>query len=126
MDYRLLSRAITLFCIGAALTLAMNLLQVQRVERPSWALVPCAATAAMFVGLVYPSLIGERMGNTPDGSQVMRCVAVFVGIYQASAKIDFSSYLELLGTLTALAVGMWWLFDSQHSSLCPLGHHKVH
>lgn len=109
MDYRFLSRAITLFCIGeglllssaafesysrnvsylsptgAALTLAMNLLQVQRIERPSWVLVPCAATAATLVGLVYPSLSTEKVGNTPDGSQVMRCVAVFVGIYQASA-----------------------------------------
>ena len=26
-------------------------------------------------------------------------------------KIDFFSYLELVVTLAALAVGVWWLFD---------------
>ncbi len=46
------------------------------------------AAAAVVVGLLYPLVTGERMGGggePPDLSKVTRCVAVFVGICQASA-----------------------------------------
>ena len=32
-------------------------------------------------------------------------------------KIYFSSYVELLVTLMALAIGMWWLFDRSRAGL---------
>lgn len=41
----------------------------------------------------------------------MVCSLSCCSVFNLCKKIDFSSYLELLGTLTALAVGMWWLFD---------------
>lgn len=46
-------------------------------------MVLLSATAATAVGLLYPQVVGGRE-EPPDGSKVMRCVAVFVGIYQAS------------------------------------------
>ena len=64
--------------------LALNLLQVHRrevVER-TWLAVPLLAAAATVVGLLYP--LALREGKAPDGSTVMRCLAVFVGIYQAT------------------------------------------
>lgn len=36
-----------------------------------------------FSGIVYPYLTAEPV-DAPDGAMVIRCVAVFVGIYQAS------------------------------------------
>ena len=69
---------------GMALVLALNLLQVHRrevVER-AWLAVPLLAAAATVVGLLYP--LALREGRAPDGSTVMRCLAVFVGIYQAT------------------------------------------
>lgn len=107
MQRGLLSRALMLFGIGAALVLALSL---AKLDYPGWVVVPLLATVAMAVGLLYPLVLREK-GDSPDISEVMRCVAVFVGIYQASNKIDFASYAELFVTLLALAVGMWWLFD---------------
>ena len=51
------------------------------VER-TWLAVPLLAAAATVVGLLYP--LALREGKAPDGSTVMRCLAVFVGIYQAT------------------------------------------
>lgn len=68
---------------GAALTLALSLLQVRRADSPSWLLVPLSASGGTAIGLVYPYIVGGK-GDAPDGSKVMRCVAVFVGIYQAT------------------------------------------
>ena len=67
-----------------ALVLALNLLQVHRripVEGV-WLAVPLLAAAATVVGLLYPLALGKS--SAPDGSMVMRCLAVFVGIYQAT------------------------------------------
>lgn len=52
-------------------------------DSPGWVVVPLSASAATFIGLLYPYVLGEDR-DAPDGSKVMRCVAVFVGIYQAS------------------------------------------
>lgn len=41
----------------------------------------CVATA---IGILYPYITTEPQEEAPDISKVMRCVAVFVGIYQAS------------------------------------------
>ena len=69
---------------GTALVLGLNLLQVQRREavEGAWLAVPLLAAAATVVGLLYPLALGES--RAPDGSTVMRCLAVFVGIYQAT------------------------------------------
>lgn len=32
-------------------------------------------------------------------------------------KIEFSSYIELVVTMGALSVGMWWLFDRSRGGL---------
>uniref|UniRef100_A0A674P893 Insulin-induced gene protein n=1 Tax=Takifugu rubripes TaxID=31033 RepID=A0A674P893_TAKRU len=46
---------------------------------------------------------------------VMRCVAAFVGINHASAKVDFANNVQLSLTLAALSVGLWWTFDRSRS-----------
>ena len=38
----------------------------------------------MITGLLYPYASGDTNGDAPDISEIMRCVAVFVGIFQAS------------------------------------------
>ncbi|XP_026312232.1 insulin-induced gene 2 protein isoform X2 [Piliocolobus tephrosceles] len=45
----------------------------------------------------------------------MRCVAVFVGINHASAKVDFDNNIHLSLTLAALSIGLWWTFDRSRS-----------
>lgn len=35
-------------------------------------------------GMLYPLFVSETAADAPDGAKVIRCVAVFVGIYQAS------------------------------------------
>ncbi|NP_001308262.1 insulin-induced gene 2 protein isoform c [Homo sapiens] len=45
----------------------------------------------------------------------MRCVAVFVGINHASAKVDFDNNIQLSLTLAALSIGLWWTFDRSRS-----------
>ena len=102
MNLRLASRALVLFSagistchsivgfiahdssLGTALVLALNLLQVHRREpgEGTWLAVPLLAAAATVVGLLYPVALGHS--SAPDGSTVMRCLAVFVGIYQAT------------------------------------------
>nr|XP_035925503.1 insulin-induced gene 1 protein isoform X1 [Halichoerus grypus] len=47
----------------------------------------------------------------------MRCVAVFVGINHASAKLDFANNVQLSLTLAALSLGLWWTFDRSRSGL---------
>lgn len=66
------------------MTLALNLVQVWQFEFPSWPVVPVLACVATSIGLLYPHITEEPLGEAPDTSKVMRCVAVFVGIYQAS------------------------------------------
>lgn len=57
-------------------------------DSPGWVVVPLSASAATCIGLLYPHVLGEDK-DAPDGSKVMRCVAVFVGIYQASIVSSF-------------------------------------
>lgn len=47
----------------------------------------------------------------------MRCIAVFVGINHASAKLDFANNVQLSLTLAALSLGLWWTFDRSRSGL---------
>uniref|UniRef100_A0A8C4R9W4 Insulin-induced gene 2 protein n=1 Tax=Eptatretus burgeri TaxID=7764 RepID=A0A8C4R9W4_EPTBU len=74
----------------------------------------------MAIGLLYPcmdSCLGEPHRFKREWSSVLRCVAVFMGIYHASAKIDFANNGQLLLTLAALSVGLWWMFDRSRSGL---------
>lgn len=48
---------------------------------------------------------------------MMRCIAVFVGINHASAKLDFANNVQLSLTLAALSLGLWWTFDRSRSGL---------
>eukprot|EP00062_Callorhinchus_milii_P011343 gi/632957226/ref/XP_007894364.1/ PREDICTED: insulin-induced gene 2 protein isoform X2 [Callorhinchus milii] len=70
------------------------------------------------IGLLYPcidSRLGEPHKFKREWSSVMRCVAVFVGINHASAKVDFANNTQLSLTLAALSIGLWWTFDRSRS-----------
>jgi hypothetical protein len=125
----LIVRGSVLFIIGVIFALVLNLLQVQRqvtlfpdvldnVFSSAWWVPPSCGTAAAVIGLLYPyldSVLGENHSHKQEWSSVMRCIAVFVGINHASAKIDFANNLQLSLTLTAMSVGLWWLFDRSRS-----------
>ncbi len=64
---------------GLALAIALN--QLWNLVLPPWLLFPLLAGAVTITGLLYPCVSGEE---APDISEIMRCVAVFVGIFQAS------------------------------------------
>ncbi|XP_067891225.1 insulin-induced gene 2 protein isoform X2 [Heterodontus francisci] len=70
------------------------------------------------IGLLYPCIdshLGEPHKFKREWSSVMRCVAVFVGINHASAKVDFANNMQLSLTLAALSIGLWWTFDRSRS-----------
>ncbi|CAB1328821.1 unnamed protein product [Coregonus sp. 'balchen'] len=108
----LVIRGFMLFSIGVFLALVLNLLQVQR----NVTLFP--PDVITMIGLLYPcidSRLGEPHKFKREWSSVMRCVAVFVGINHASAKVDFANNVQLSLTLAALSIGLWWTFDRSRS-----------
>jgi hypothetical protein len=126
----LVSRGCVLFLTGVFFALVLNLLQVQRqvtvfppevlasLFSSAWWVPPSCGTAAAVIGLLYPCLdkkLGEELRYKGEWSSVMRCVAVFVGINHASAKIDFANNIQLSLSLAAMSVGLWWLFDRSRS-----------
>ncbi|CAI5670755.1 unnamed protein product [Oreochromis niloticus] len=126
----LLIRGAMLFSVGVFLALVLNLLQVQRnitlfppdvitsIFSSAWWVPLCCGTAAAMIGLLYPcidSRLGEPHKFKREWSSVMRCVAVFVGINHASAKVDFANNVQLSLTLAALSIGLWWTFDRSRS-----------
>uniref|UniRef100_G3N9F3 Insulin-induced gene protein n=1 Tax=Gasterosteus aculeatus aculeatus TaxID=481459 RepID=G3N9F3_GASAC len=126
----LVIRGAMLFSVGVFLALVLNLLQVQRnvtlfppdvissIFSSAWWVPPCCGTASALIGLLYPcidSRLGEPHKFKREWSSVMRCVAVFVGINHASAKVDFANNVQLSLTLAALSVGLWWTFDRSRS-----------
>ncbi|KAM8855767.1 insulin-induced gene 2 protein isoform 1-T2 [Spinachia spinachia] len=126
----LVIRGAMLFSVGVFLALVLNLLQVQRnvtlfppdvissIFSSAWWVPPCCGTASAMIGLLYPcidSRLGEPHKFKREWSSVMRCVAVFVGINHASAKVDFANNVQLSLTLAALSVGLWWTFDRSRS-----------
>ncbi|XP_073413198.1 insulin-induced gene 2 protein [Dendrobates tinctorius] len=128
----LLLRGLLLFLIGVFLALVLNLLQVQRnvtlfppdmlssLLSSAWWVPLCCGTAAAAIGLLYPCIdrqLGKPHRFKREWSSVMRCVAVFVGINHASAKVDFANNLQLSLTLAALSIGLWWTFDRSRSGL---------
>lgn len=130
--HHLLRRSLVLFSVGVFLALVLNLLQVQRnvtlfpeevlatTFSSAWWVPPCCGTAAAVVGLLYPCIdshLGEPHKFKREWASVMRCVAVFVGINHASAKLDFANNVQLSLTLAALSLGLWWTFDRSRSGL---------
>ncbi|XP_053569785.1 insulin-induced gene 1 protein [Bombina bombina] len=128
----LMRRSIVLFSVGAFLALVLNLLQIQRnvtlfpeeviatIFSSAWWVPPCCGTAAAVVGLLYPFIdrhLGEPHEFKREWASVMRCIAVFVGINHASAKLDFANNVQLSLTLAALSLGLWWTFDRSRSGL---------
>ncbi|XP_038044784.1 insulin-induced gene 2 protein-like [Patiria miniata] len=129
MSNRIIStvrRSVVLYLIGVCLALILHLLQIQRnvtlfpvevigsLMKSDWWVPPVCGAAAVVVGLLYPC-IDTWLGKFPcyrvEWSNVMRCLAVFVGINHASAKIDFANNLQFSLTLAAMSIGLWWLFD---------------
>ncbi|XP_069853303.1 insulin-induced gene 1 protein isoform X1 [Dipodomys merriami] len=128
----LVQRGLVLFLVGVVLALVLNLLQVQRnvtlfpdeviatAFSSAWWVPPCCGTAAAVVGLLYPCMdrhLGEPHKFKREWASVMRCIAVFVGINHASAKLDFANNVQLSLTLAALSLGLWWTFDRSRSGL---------
>ncbi|KAM9307792.1 insulin-induced gene 1 protein [Gastrophryne carolinensis] len=128
----LIRRSVVLFVVGVFLALVLNLLQVQRnvtlfpeeviatIFSSAWWVPPCCGTAAAVVGLLYPCIdshLGEPHKFKREWASVMRCIAVFVGINHASAKLDFANNVQLSLTLAALSLGLWWTFDRSRSGL---------
>uniref|UniRef100_A0A7M4FTZ4 Insulin-induced gene protein n=1 Tax=Crocodylus porosus TaxID=8502 RepID=A0A7M4FTZ4_CROPO len=128
----LVQRSLVLFAVGAFMALVLNLLQVQRnvtlfpeevmatLFSSAWWVPPCCGTAAAVVGLLYPCIdshLGEPHKFKREWASVMRCIAVFVGINHASAKLDFANNVQLSLTLAALSLGLWWTFDRSRSGL---------
>lgn len=126
-----LVRGVILFFFGVFFSLVLNLLQVYREQleegqqpgkfdhyESSWWVLPACGMTAAFVGLLYPFLdkrLDEPLKYQGEWSNVMRCVAVFVGINHASAKLEFSNNLHMSLILAAMCIGLWWLFDRSKS-----------
>ncbi|XP_040840312.1 insulin-induced gene 1 protein [Ochotona curzoniae] len=130
--HHLVQRGVVLFLVGVVLALVLNLLQIQRnvtlfpeeviatIFSSAWWVPPCCGTAAAVVGLLYPCIdshLGEPHKFKREWASVMRCIAVFVGINHASAKLDFANNVQLSLTLAALSLGLWWTFDRSRSGL---------
>ncbi|XP_071071473.1 insulin-induced gene 1 protein isoform X1 [Dasypus novemcinctus] len=130
--HHLVQRGLVLFLVGVVLALVLNLLQIQRnvtlfpeeviatIFSSAWWVPPCCGTAAAVVGLLYPCIdshLGEPHKFKREWASVMRCIAVFVGINHASAKLDFANNVQLSLTLAALSLGLWWTFDRSRSGL---------
>ncbi|KAL6091033.1 hypothetical protein STEG23_017679 [Scotinomys teguina] len=121
----LVQRSVVLFLFGVVLALVLNLLQIQRnvtlfsdeviatIFFSAWWVPPCCGTAAAVVGLLYPCIdshLGEPHKFKREWASVMCCIAVFVGINHASAKLDFANNIQLSLTLAAPSLGLWWAF----------------
>lgn len=121
-------RGCVLFVIGSLFAFVLNLLQAQRKVTlfphllndflsAQWWFPPCCGSAAVIVGLLLPYFDRLFCGKQKqlEWASVMRCVAVFIGINHACAKINFSSDLQLSLVLGAMSIGLWWLFDRSGS-----------
>ena len=92
-------------------------------DSPGWVVVPLSASAATCIGLLYPYVLGEDK-DAPDGSKVMRCVAVFVGIYQASIVSSFFYGVRLLSSKVGQRADLMLLSVYKAASL--LGHSPLY
>uniref|UniRef100_A0A8C2N3K4 Insulin-induced gene protein n=1 Tax=Cricetulus griseus TaxID=10029 RepID=A0A8C2N3K4_CRIGR len=120
----LVQQSLVLFSFGVVLALVLNLLQIQRnvtlfpvkviatIFSSAWWVPPCCGTAAG-----YCRHLGEPHKFKRKWASIMHCIAMFVGINHASAKLDFANNVQLSLTLAALSLGLWWTFDLSRSGL---------
>ncbi|CAD5125048.1 DgyrCDS13292 [Dimorphilus gyrociliatus] len=126
--FSLLPRGFCLFLVGSVFFIVLNLLQLERKVALSpelltkysdaWWVAPACGFLATVIGLLYPfidNFLGQTHKHQPDWSSVMRCIAIFVGINHASAKLEFHNNIQLSLTLAAMSIGLWWLFDRSRS-----------
>lgn len=125
IPHNLFWKGSVLFSSGVFFTILFSLLQVQRNLNPlleqelssSWWIFSTFGVASVFIGLLYPCV--DKLYQAPvfasEWPAVLRCTALFVGINHASAKLDFTSNLQLMITLFILSVGLWFLFDGTRS-----------
>jgi hypothetical protein len=111
-----------LFGIGILFAF-INLFQIQKpidppdflnrlLSRTFWFL-PGGGIVAATVGLLFPC-VDHILGIVPRLRaewNTFRVLPIFVGINQACTKITFGTDWELALTLSALSVGLWWIFD---------------
>ncbi|CAN7996677.1 unnamed protein product [Ixodes pacificus] len=126
----LLWRVAFLFLVGVFFSLMLDFFQIQYrlsafernligsmfMSSPWWVPAICG-TAAVSVGLLYPC-VDHKLGEETiphRWSDVMKCIALFVGINQASAKIELQSDWQPSLSLVLLSVSLWWLCDRTHS-----------
>ncbi|KAI3382228.1 hypothetical protein SNEBB_003690 [Seison nebaliae] len=122
-------RIIILFAFGTSLAIVLNLLQFERKVTnfpknfliSSWWVPIACGFAAVLIGIWFPwmddQLEGWEDSRRLDWSSIIRCIALFVGINQATAKIAFTNSLHLTLTLFVLSIGLWWLFDRSRIGL---------
>uniref|UniRef100_A0A8C4Q6W2 Insulin-induced gene 2 protein n=1 Tax=Eptatretus burgeri TaxID=7764 RepID=A0A8C4Q6W2_EPTBU len=126
-----LIRAAVLFAVGVLLALLLqafwppNVLGLHttgplRAGPNTWWLFPVCGVAAAVIGLLCPC-IDSRIGGPSlarqEWTMVLRCLAVFVGIIHAGAKIEFGSEERLALTLAVLSLGLWWAYDGSWGGL---------
>lgn len=125
-------RAVVLFSFGVFFTMMFrihhlqynvpvpNTSTVQNVFYPPWWVPTGCGIAAALVGLLYPC-VDRKLGKEPTFQQewasVLRCMAIFVGMNHACAKLHFTSYGELTLTLAAMCAALWWLCDRTYRGL---------
>ncbi|PAA78738.1 hypothetical protein BOX15_Mlig018729g1, partial [Macrostomum lignano] len=133
MAVHLALRVAMLFLFGVGVSLLINLMQAQKnqvlitsemwlgmVKSGMW-VPPACGLSAVAIGLLYPTvdrLLGDpTVAQRTDWSSVIRCAALFVGLNQAAAKIDFMSHAQLSLCLAAMSLGLWFYFDGSRSGL---------
>ncbi|KAL3201502.1 hypothetical protein MRX96_012545 [Rhipicephalus microplus] len=121
----LLWRVSFLFCVGVFFSLMLDFFQIQYrlsafernligsvfMSSPWWVPAICG-TAAVSVGLLYPCL-DHKLGEETiphHWSDVMKCIALFVGINQASAKIELQSDWQPALSLVLLSVAHFLVY----------------
>jgi len=123
-------RTLILFLVGCLFAFVLNFLQIQRnvtqfsnelidnLFQSAWWVPPSCGTAAAVIGLLHPMfdrILGESQKQQQEWANVMKIIAVFIGINYASAKIEYSNNVQLSFTLAAMSIGLWWLFDRSRS-----------
>lgn len=70
--------------------------------------------ASVAVGLLSPRFdrkFGQLNVYNNEWSSVLRCAALFFGFNHATLKLNFETYVQLLGTIIGLSLALWWVFD---------------
>ncbi|PAA63682.1 hypothetical protein BOX15_Mlig014876g3 [Macrostomum lignano] len=132
MSVKFIIRVCLLFLLGVGVSLLINVIQAQRshtlitsewlglIKSGMW-VPPVCGISSVLIGLLYPTL-DHQLGNPVtdqhnDWTSVIRCVALFVGLNHATAKIDFMSHEQLSLCLATMSLGLWFYFDGSRPGL---------